>query len=262
MRKFKATSCSLLDGLEIVPADMSAWNELSEFHYRRHGAGAVDKVFAARPKKRKGQGKIDRLVGAHERTAGVIVYAMPVFNVAARNRATGNRYVGLGDRATALRLINQELRCISRVVIHPQYRRIGLARRLVEQTLPLAGTEMVEALAVMGKVNPFFERAGMTRYDGDFSGVAQRMAEAFEHVGIEQKQLVDPEALQGAIDSLGRNDRRLVIFEMCRFAQAYGRSGRKLTESLSRKELVEFVSNHVLSRPVYFLWSRQSLSGF
>jgi ABC-type ATPase with predicted acetyltransferase domain len=52
---------------------------------------------------------------------------------------------------------------ISRVVVHPKYRSIGLGERLVKETLALAGTPNVEAVAVMAKYNPFFEKAGMTR---------------------------------------------------------------------------------------------------
>jgi len=259
--------CSLLDGLEIVRSDLSSWKELSQYHYRHHWAGAADKVFAIRCKKQQQESKISRLVGRGERALGVIVYGMPVFSVALRNRATGNRYVWLGDRATTMRLINQELRCINRVVIQPQYRGIGLGHWLVAKTLPQAGTVMVEALAVMGKVNPFFERAGMRRYEGDFSTSAQRMVGAFEHVGIEQEQLVDSTVLLGAIGELEQDDQKLIVSEMYRFVQTFGRSGRKLTNRMSwreyfetreaRKQLVELVVNHVLSRPTYYLWRRR-----
>jgi hypothetical protein len=52
---------------------------------------------------------------------------------------------------------------ISRVIIHPKYRGIGLGEKLVHDTLPQAGTPDVEAIAVMAKYNPFFEKAGMQR---------------------------------------------------------------------------------------------------
>ena len=65
-----------------------------------------------------------------------------------------------------LKLLNGEMRCISRVVIEPRFRGIGLGRYLVAETLARAGVELVEAMAAMGQVNPFFERAGMRRYEG------------------------------------------------------------------------------------------------
>jgi hypothetical protein len=59
--------------------------------------------------------------------------------------------------------LNQTLSIISRVVIHPKYRTIGLGTKLIRETLPLAGTPYVEMVAVMAKYNPFAEKAGMRR---------------------------------------------------------------------------------------------------
>jgi ABC-type ATPase with predicted acetyltransferase domain len=44
---------------------------------------------------------------------------------------------------------------ISRVVIHPKYRTIGLGAKIVAETLPQAGKPYVETIAVMAKYNPF-----------------------------------------------------------------------------------------------------------
>jgi hypothetical protein len=59
--------------------------------------------------------------------------------------------------------LNEKLSVISRVVVHPKYRTIGLGSKLVHNTLSLAGTEYVEMSAVMAKYNPFAEKAGMRR---------------------------------------------------------------------------------------------------
>jgi hypothetical protein len=63
----------------------------------------------------------------------------------------------------SLTQLQQELSLISRVVIHPKYRSIGLGAKLISQTLTHAGTQHVEAVAVMARYNPFFEKAGMQR---------------------------------------------------------------------------------------------------
>jgi tRNA(Met) C34 N-acetyltransferase TmcA len=62
-----------------------------------------------------------------------------------------------------MRELNKKLSSISRVVVHPKYRTIGLGSKLVKETLDLAGTEYVEMSAVMAKYNPFAERAGMKK---------------------------------------------------------------------------------------------------
>lgn len=63
----------------------------------------------------------------------------------------------------SMRELNVKLSVISRVVVHPKYRTIGLGCKLVRDTLPLAGTEYVEMSAVMSKYNPFAEKAGMMK---------------------------------------------------------------------------------------------------
>ena len=62
-----------------------------------------------------------------------------------------------------MRELNQKLSVISRVVVHPKYRTIGLGEKLVRDTLVLAGTECVEMSVVMAKYNPFAEKAGMAK---------------------------------------------------------------------------------------------------
>ena len=61
------------------------------------------------------------------------------------------------------RRLNEEVRRISRVIINPKYRGVGLAEKLVRETLILSGAKLVETVAAMAKHNPFFERAGMCK---------------------------------------------------------------------------------------------------
>jgi hypothetical protein len=62
-----------------------------------------------------------------------------------------------------LQQLQKEISIVSRVIIHPKYRNIGLGEKLVRDTLLFAGTPYVEAVAVMAKYNPFFEKAGMQK---------------------------------------------------------------------------------------------------
>ena len=80
-----------------------------------------------------------------------------------RNMVFGGRYVFTPGGLNKARLINEEIARISRVVIHPKFRGIGLGAYLVKETLPRVDAKVVEALAVMAKYNPFFEKTGMLR---------------------------------------------------------------------------------------------------
>ena len=103
--------------------------------------------------------------------AAVLVVSPPVPSVRGRNVATRRRYV-MKDRRAALARLNAEMECISRVVVHPMFRGLGLAGRLVRHALATAETPFVEALAAMGKIHPLFLRGGM-RAVGLFRGRTQ-----------------------------------------------------------------------------------------
>jgi ABC-type ATPase with predicted acetyltransferase domain len=93
--------------------------------------------------------------------AAVAVVSPPVLQCRARNLVTGGRYCR-SPRRLAVRRLNREVETVSRVIVHPMYRGQGLAVRLVRHILATTPMAMVEALAVMGRYHPFFERAGMT----------------------------------------------------------------------------------------------------
>lgn len=96
------------------------------------------------------------------RVAAVGVLSYPTPNCAGRQK-----YFNLGGKTFGekLRFANANLRTISRVVVHPQFRSLGLAAALVRHICNHCPTRYVEALAVMGRAHPFFEKAGMTRID-------------------------------------------------------------------------------------------------
>lgn len=59
--------------------------------------------------------------------------------------------------------MNQQLWCLSRIVIHPTYRGAGLASDFVRASCASCPVPWIETLSVMGHLNPFFEKAGFHR---------------------------------------------------------------------------------------------------
>ena len=85
-----------------------------------------------------------RLPNGSTRIAGALVVSRPTLNGAHRQLAWPGRYHGAAgrdeQRAQAAR-INRELRCISRVVVEPASRGLGIAKRLGE-TRPVISVDM------------------------------------------------------------------------------------------------------------------------
>ena len=78
------------------------------------------------------------------------------------------RYLGLPATtrfAQHLPFINAHVRTISRSIVHPQFRGAGVASRLIHRMLDECPTRYVETQAVMARVHPMFDAAGMQRID-------------------------------------------------------------------------------------------------
>jgi len=133
--------CSLVREMRIEQGTLQDYRKLAGFHYRdSKSVVACQKVFVLK---------------RGDEVAGVIVYSSPAVAAFGRRKAFG--------RSLTLEEINRDVALISRVVVHPKYRTIGLGVKLVRETLPLAGKPYVETVAVMARYNPFFEHAGLTK---------------------------------------------------------------------------------------------------
>jgi len=152
---FNPRNCSIFESVCVKKGSIEDYRKLGCFHYRtkdenESAGGGVRDYF--------------KLL-FHDDLIGVIVYASSYLNLKPRNMVFGERYVYTPGDLVKARLINEEIARISRVVIHPKFRGIGLGEFLVRETLPMVNAKVVEVLAVMAKYNPFFEKAGMVRVD-------------------------------------------------------------------------------------------------
>jgi ABC-type ATPase with predicted acetyltransferase domain len=126
--------------MHVTEGSKADYKKLAHFHYRDSRLFAHHKIFTMK---------------RGDETVGAIVYGSPPLAVTGRRKAL--------DRNPTIQEINRDIIRISRVVIHPKYRTIGLGAKIVAETLPRAGKPIVETIAVMAKYNPFFEKAGMTK---------------------------------------------------------------------------------------------------
>jgi hypothetical protein len=239
-------SCSLHGKLEIVPGDLADYKRLACYHYRGDRLAGVTAVFIVRPVKPMGS--------LHRRAAGAIVYTMPVPRMELRNTATGNLFKGL-DRQTQLALINRNLRCISRVVIEPRLRGIGLATRLVRETLPQAGVPIVEAVGVMPLTNPFLEKAGMKVFTPRVRVEHVELIEALSVVGVEESELVDPSSVQEKLDALPGSAADFIETHVRRFLKSHGRR-RTMPPGIER---TRYLLSKLTERPAYHIWFHPTL---
>jgi len=136
----EAAGCTVARDVTVQEATKDDYMRLAHLHYRDHRVVAPHKFFSMR-------------LGGE--LIGVIAYTYPPPAAAGRVKAVGYR--------PRLKELNKEWTLISRVIVHPKYRTIGLGAKLVKDTLGLTGRRHVELTAVMAQYNPFAERAGMKK---------------------------------------------------------------------------------------------------
>jgi len=133
-------TCSLVEEMHVEEGSRKDYKKLAGFHYRNTRIPIPIKIFALK----------------HDnKTVGVIVYSFSPVICFGRKKALG--------RTIRVQELNRDFANISRVVLHPKYRTIGLGARLVRETLPLVDRCYVETMAVMARYNPFFEKSGMIK---------------------------------------------------------------------------------------------------
>lgn len=139
--------CSLYNQIKIEEGTIQDYYKLGKFHYRNGKFAGHFKTF--------------KMLHNND-LIGVVCYSYPPLALKGRNTYT-DRYKN--STSEIAKLINKELKIVSRIVIHPKYRGIGLATDLLKETMPLTNQKYIELLAVMGRFNPFAEKSGMIKVE-------------------------------------------------------------------------------------------------
>jgi len=235
--------------LPIVEGGREDYLALKAHHYRAGHPATMLRVLVIREAQANAG---DRFLSRPptRRPIAVLVESMPVLSCTLREYALHERYAGLAPRQRS-RLLNEELRCISRVIVDPRWRGLGLAVALVRHALATATTRYTEAMAVMGRVSPFFGQAGMTAYQRPPLEVDERAIAALNHMGIDPGLLALPSAMQERLDQLDASHQSFLKQELMRWYRTAG--GRGASSDALLSDVLQAARQRLLARPIYYL---------
>lgn len=198
-----------LGRIVIERAEVADLQALLPHHYRAGMPATIAGLWRAVESREDGSGE--------PRLAGVLCLSMPTLNARWRDLAWPGRY-SVGGKSSRARRLNREVRCISRVIVEPRYRGLGLARHLVQSYLNDPLTPSTESVSALGPGAMFHERAGMTSYPLAPSSRDARLLDALAHGGIDAPLLCAPRlALARAVEN---GSHALVERELCRWAHS------------------------------------------
>ncbi len=267
-RRFDAMETDgLAERLRLRIGTRQDYDALAEHHYRARQPATVTRVLVledteptvasrfAGLNEPRGLGGTPRGVDGVGWVVAVLVESLPSLSCRMRDYALRDRYgthLSPGERAL---LLNAEVRCISRVVVDPRWRGSGLAVRLVRHALRTATTPVTEALAAMGRVHPFFERAGMTAYPRPTHDYDARLLAAMRFSGVDPDALGDLVQTWRIIESLPPRKREWLLKELRSwYRKNGGRSGGY--ERGPRKQL-RTARERLGLEPVYYVHVRE-----
>lgn len=239
--------CSIMKEITIEPGVISDYDVLSGFHYRGRKPPCIAKIYRAT---RNGE------------LCGVIVYVSAITHPLLRGRHIVFPQLLEIYRTRGLKklveVIKRNILRIARVVVYPKYRGIGLGARLVRETMPLTGYPVIEALAVMARYNPFFERAGLRRISYETSLDEQRRRLIYrlqeEFPDLDTELISEPSYISKYIESLSIKRLEKLIKIVSKILTQPPTKLRKNTRKIrTRKEVVKMLLSLRLP-PIYFVW--------
>ena len=245
----------MCDRLRLCPGTAGDYASLAEHHYRAARPATMTRVFTLHD---PSPTVADRFLGrdapasATGRPVAVLVESLPSLSCRLRDAALFERYALLPARQRA-RLLNAEVRCISRVIVDPRYRGLGLAVRLVRHALATATTPYTEALAAMGVASPFFEKAGMAAYQRPPHPHDERLAAALSACGTPGHALLRVSTWDRVLQSIDAERRGWLTRELARWYRSA--IGRSAGSSRDPADHFRAAQHKLRSRPVYYLYA-------
>ncbi len=198
---------------------------------------------------------------ADSKPIGVLVRSYVQLNNQLRDLATAGRYTRLAPRARA-KMLNHEIRIISRVIIDPRYRGLGLAVKLVKHALQNPETTYTEALAAMGRVNPFFEKAGMTCYHAPPRPEHARFQIVIQELNLQPHLLASTKTLTNQLNKKTPTQRTWFEAELRRWTALAFRLPKKIQNTITYQECLALARDHLLTRPLYYLHQKKCQTPF
>ena len=238
----KNRPCTILKEVEIKEGTLEDLHSLEAYHYRGGRLFNIRRIYKA------------ELRGE---TIGVIVYSTPVYFCAGRTKYFGRR-IDVDE-------LNRDFITISRVIVHPKYRGIGLGVKLVKETLEKTGYRFVEAVAVMARYNPFFKKAGMVEvpYTSTLSLKCREALKILSEFGIDPRLAASKLYITKKIQTLNPaqiedlTSRMLNLHTTHYILKLILRKGKRSVKKIDSLATIIQKTAIIAQNKLYYIWERK-----
>jgi len=170
--------------LEIIPGKLADYKRLAEYHYRTEPIRPVTQIYKINMKPPHTKSMPDPIA--------VIVYRMPIPEIRPRTTATKGYFHEPKTLSARLKLVNQKIQYIARLIVDPRFHKMGLATWLLEDTLERQQVPIIETLTPIDWTNKIFQKAGFKLYHTPAPPWYRRFENALLSIGLTEDSLTSP----------------------------------------------------------------------
>lgn len=180
--------------LEIIPARLADYERLSEYHYRTEPIKPTTQIYKVRLKPPHTNSMPDPIA--------VIVYRMPIPEIRPRTTATKGYFHQPKTLSARLKLVNQKIQYIARLIVDPRFRKMGIATWLLKDTLERQQVPIIETLTPIDFTNKIFQKAGFKLFLTPAPPWYRRFTNELLSIGLTEDALLSPLHVQARLDRL------------------------------------------------------------
>lgn len=203
----------ITDCLEILPATLADYHKLAEYHYRTEPIKPVTQIYKICGKKPHRN--------AFPNPIAIIVYRQPIPELRPRTTATKGFFHQPAGKSDRLKLVNQKIQYIARLIVDPRFHKLGLATWLLKDTLERQTIPIVETLTPIDFTNKIFQKAGFKLYQTPAPPWYHRFTDALLSLGLTEESLSNPLAVQSRLDRLSPDQTKHIERQIHLFMHHY-----------------------------------------
>jgi len=177
-------SDKLKSELDIIPCKISEYDKLKQYVYVNRPVPPPIAVYKV--------AQLKKFRTRYPDPIAVIVYSMPLSCIAARNVATNNFFIENRTRSEQLKLINERIVYISRLVVTPHFWKLGIGSWLQEETVKMQTKPIIEVLTQYDFTADTLKKIGFKLYLNRAPEKYHKILDAFAKYGITGDMLNHP----------------------------------------------------------------------
>jgi GNAT superfamily N-acetyltransferase len=235
-------SICLTERLQVTEGRQCDYDALARYHYEPRLTFPPTKVF--------------KVVGMppYEKhfpdPVAVLVLTQPFPEITARTKATAGFFHQYDNAADNMKLLNEYVLYLARLITDPRYLRKGIGTMLLKETLSLLQIPIVETLTPIDFTNRMYTKAGFEIYYTPASRKYVRLMNAFRGVDLDVHDTTSHMLIDMRLDMMQPQQRQFIEKEIVLFLSGF----RNADRFMPGPERTKFILSKVPPPQAYLIW--------